>query len=399
MIKNNMSKNTKIILSLAVVAVVIYVAMGREQDPIAVSAVYPEIRTVEQTVSNTRAGTIDACRRSKMSPAMGGQIASLQVKEGDLVQKDQVLIELWNKESKARLKESKARVQAAERSAQQVCILSDRAQREAKRKTELLQRGLASEEVTETAVSNAESQSAACDAALTQVEVYQASVEVIEASLERTMLIAPFDGGVAEIEGELGEYVTPSPVGVATKPTVDLIDSSCIYISAPIDEIDAPEVVSGMTARISMDAFGNQEFPATVRRVAPYVLDLEKQARTVEIEAIFDNPNQTLLPGYSADIEVIIDRVENVLSIPTQLIMRDNYVYVIDPETMTLTKEQIEIGIGNWQYTEVTNGLSKDDQVVLSVDREGVKAGIVVVVEKDDAEESEQNSVSVSIGQ
>ena len=387
-----MSKNTKIILALAVVAVVIYVAMGREQDPIAVSAVYPEIRTVEQTVSNTRAGTIDACRRSKMSPAIGGQIASLQVKEGDLVQKDQVLIELWNKESKAR-------VQAAERSAQQVCILSDRAQREAKRKTELLQRGLASEEVTETAVSNAESQSAACDAALTQVEVYQASVEVIEASLERTMLIAPFDGVVAEIEGELGEYVTPSPVGVATKPTVDLIDSSCIYISAPIDEIDAPEVVSGMTARISMDAFGDQEFPATVRRVAPYVLDLEKQARTVEIEAIFDNPNQTLLPGYSADIEVIIDRVENVLSIPTQLIMRDNYVYVIDPETMTLTKEQIEIGIGNWQYTEVTNGLSKDDQVVLSVDREGVKAGIVVVVEKDDAEESEQNSVSVSIGQ
>ena len=396
-----MSKNTKIVLVLAVVAVVIYVVMGREQDPITVSAVYPEIKTVEQTVSNTRAGTIDACRRSRMSPAIGGQIASLHVKEGDLVQKDQILIELWNKESKARVKEAKARVKAAERSAQQVCILSDRAQREAKRKTELLERGLASEEDTETAVSNAESQSAACDAALTQVEVYQASVEVIEASLERTMLIAPFDGIIAEIEGELGEYVTPSPVGVATKPTVDLIDSSCIYISAPIDEIDAPEVVSGMTARITMDAFGNQEFPATVRRVAPYVLDLEKQARTVEIEAVFDNPDQTLLPGYSADIEVIIDRVENTLSIPTQTIMRDNFVYVIDTETMTLTKKQIEVGIGNWQYTEVTNGLSEDDQVVLSVDREGVKAGVKVEVEKDDAEESEseQNSVSVSIGQ
>ncbi len=396
-----MSKNTKIVLVLAVVAVVIYVVMGREQDPITVSAVYPEIKTVEQTVSNTRAGTIDACRRSRMSPAIGGQIASLYVKEGDLVQKDQILIELWNKESKARVKEAKARVKAAERSAQQVCILSDRAQREAKRKTELLERGLASEEDTETAVSNAESQSAACDAALTQVEVYQASVEVIEASLERTMLIAPFDGIIAEIEGELGEYVTPSPVGVATKPTVDLIDSSCIYISAPIDEIDAPEVVSGMTARITMDAFGNQEFPATVRRVAPYVLDLEKQARTVEIEAVFDNPDQALLPGYSADIEVIIDRVENTLSIPTQTIMRDNFVYVIDTETMTLTKKQIEVGIGNWQYTEVTNGLSEDDQVVLSVDREGVKAGVKVEVEKDDAEESEseQNSVSVSIGQ
>ena len=394
-----MSKNTKIILALAVVAVVIYFVMGSEQDPIKVSAVHPEIRIVEQTVSNTRAGTIDACRRSKMSPAIGGQIAFLHVKEGDLVQKDQVLIELWNKESKARVKETKARVQVSERSAQQVCILSDRAQREAKRKTELLQRGLASEEATETAVSNAESQSAACDAALTQVEANQASVEVVEASLERTMLIAPFNGVIAEIEGELGEYVTPSPVGVATKPTVDLIDSSCIYISAPIDEIDAPEVVSGMTARITMDAFGNQEFPATVRRVAPYVLDLEKQARTVEIEAVFDNPDQTLLPGYSADIEVIIDRAEDTLSIPTQALMRDNFVYVVDAETMTLTKKQIEIGIGNWQYTEVTNGLSIDDQIVLSVDREGVKAGAKVLIEKDEAEESEQTSVSVSIGQ
>ena len=394
-----MSKNTKIILALAVVAIVIYFVMGSEQDPIKVSAVHPEIRIVEQTVSNTRAGTIDACRRSKMSPAMGGQIAFLHVKEGDLVQKDQVLIELWNKESKARVKETKARVQVSERSAQQVCILSDRAQREAKRKTELLQRGLASEEATETAVSNAESQSAACAAALTQVEANQASVEVVEASLERTMLIAPFNGVIAEIEGELGEYVTPSPVGVATKPTVDLIDSSCIYISAPIDEIDAPEVVSGMIARITMDAFGNQEFPATVRRVAPYVLDLEKQARTVEIEAVFDNPDQTLLPGYSADIEVIIDRAEDTLSIPTQALMRDNFVYVVDAETMTLTKKQLEIGIGNWQYTEVTNGLSIDDQIVLSVDREGVKAGAKVLIEKDEAEESEQTSVSVSIGQ
>jgi HlyD family secretion protein len=99
------------------------------------------------------------------------------------------------------------------------------------------------------------------------------------------------------------------------------------------------------------------------------------------------------------DVEVIIDRVEDTLSIPTQALMRDNFVYVIDAETMTLTKKQIEVGIGNWQYTEVTDGLSDDDQIVLSVDREGVKAG--AKVEKDDAEESEseQNSVSVSIGQ
>ena len=378
-----MSRNKKIALAVVIILVVLAMSFNRGQDPIKVSAIFPEIRTVEHTVSNTRAGTIDACRRSKMSPAMGGHIDSLPVKEGDEVKKDQVLLELWNKEAKAR-------VQAAEMNAKQVCILSARAEKNAQRKTELRQKDLASEDETEIAVSNAASQSAACDAAL-------ANVKVAQASLERTMLIAPFDGVVAEIEGELGEYVTPSPVGVATKPTVDLIDSSCIYISAPIDEIDAPEVHSGMKARIMMDAFGDQEFPATVRRVAPYVLDLEKQARTVEIEAVFDNPDKVLLPGYSADIEVIIDRSENTLSIPTQAVMRDNFIYLIDSEK--LVKKQIEVGLSNWQYTEVTKGLTIEDQIVLSVDREGVKAGVQVEVEKDEAEESEETSVSVSIGQ
>ena len=378
-----MSRNKKIALAVVIILVVLAMSFNRGQDPIKVSAIFPEIRTVEHTVSNTRAGTIDACRRSKMSPAMGGHINSLPVKEGDEVKKDQVLLELWNKEAKAR-------VQAAEMNAKQVCILSARAEKNAQRKTELRQKDLASEDETEIAVSNAASQSAACDAAL-------ANVKVTQASLERTMLIAPFDGVVAEIEGELGEYVTPSPVGVATKPTVDLIDSSCIYISAPIDEIDAPEVHSGMKARIMMDAFGDQEFPATVRRVAPYVLDLEKQARTVEIEAVFDNPDKVLLPGYSADIEVIIDRSENTLSIPTQAVMRDNFIYLIDSEK--LVKKQIEVGLSNWQYTEVTKGLTIEDQIVLSVDREGVKAGVQVEVEEDEAEESEETSVSVSIGQ
>ena len=377
-----MSRNKKIALAVVIILVVLAMSFNRGQDPIKVSAIFPEIRTVEHTVSNTRAGTIDACRRSKMSPAIGGHIDSLPVKEGDEVKKDQVLLELWNKEAKAR-------VQAAEMNAKQVCILSARAEKNAQRKTELRQKDLASEDETEIAVSNAASQSAACDAAL-------ANVKVTQASLERTMLIAPFNGVVAEIEGELGEYVTPSPVGVATKPTVDLIDSSCIYISAPIDEIDAPEVHSGMKARIMMDAFGDQEFPATVRRVAPYVLDLEKQARTVEIEAVFDNPDKVLLPGYSADIEVIIDRSENTLSIPTQAVMRDNFIYLIDSEK--LVKKQIEVGLSNWQYTEVTKGLTIEDQIVLSVDREGVKAGVQVEVEMDEAEESEETSVSVSIG-
>ena len=375
-------RNKKIVAGVILLLVVSSFFYNGGEEEIKVLAVRPEIKMVEQTVSNTRAGTIDACRRSKMSPAMGGQIATLAVEEGDMVKKDQILLELWNKETKARVK-------AAERSADQTCIISAKAQRDADRSNELFSKGLASEEAKEAAVTNAESGLAACNAA-------KAQVEVTKASLERTQLIAPFGGIVAEIEGELGEYVTPSPVGVATKPTLDLIDNTCIYIKAPIDEIDAPEVVAGLKSRITMDAFGQKEFPATVRRVAPYVLDLEKQARTVEIEAVFDNPQEFLLPGYSADITIIVDTSEETLSIPSQAVMGGNSVYLINSDG-TISEKEIEVGLSNWQVTEVLNGLSIDDQIVLSIDRKGLGDGVKVTVEETNKDQDEV-SIEVEIG-
>jgi len=383
-----MTRNKKIIAVIILLLVASSFFYQGDEEAIKVIAVRPEIRNVEQSVSNTRAGTIDACRRSKMSPAMGGQIAVLAVEEGDMVEKGQVLLELWNKETKARVK-------AAQRSSEQTCIISAKSQRDAERANELFSKGLTSEEAKEAAVTNAESGAAACNAAKAQVEVSQAS-------LERTQLIAPFGGIVAEIEGELGEYVTPSPVGVATKPTLDLIDNTCIYIKAPIDEIDAPEVIAGLKSRITMDAFGQKEFPATVRRVAPYVLDLEKQARTVEIEAVFDNPQEFLLPGYSADITIIIDTSEATLSIPSQALMGGGFVYLINSDN-SISKKEIEVGLSNWKHTEVLEGLTLEDEIVLSVDRLGLEDGVRVTIEaidnsQEDKDSDDEANIAVKIG-
>ena len=377
-----MTRNKKIIAVIIVLLVAFSFFYEGNEEAIKVIATQPDIRNVEQTVSNTRAGTIDACRRSKMSPAMGGQIATIAVDEGDMVEKDQILLELWNKETKARVK-------AAERSSEQACIISAKAQRDADRANELFSKGLTSEEAKEAAVTNAESGTAACNAA-------KAQVEVNKASLERTQLIAPFSGIVAEIEGELGEYVTPSPVGVATKPTLDLIDNTCIYIKAPIDEIDAPEVVAGLKSRITMDAFGQKEFPATVRRVAPYVLDLEKQARTVEIEAVFDNPQEFLLPGYSADITIIIDTSEATLSIPSQALMAGGFVYLINSDN-SISKTEIKVGLSNWQHTEVLGGLTIENEIVLSVDRLGLEDGVTIIVEETDKSDEEETDSSINV--
>jgi len=122
-------------------------------------------------------------------------------------------------------------------------------------------------------------------------------------------------------------------------------------------------------------------------------LDLERQARTVEIEATFDDPQNYLLPGYSADVTVIIDTSEETIGLPTQAIMRGDNVYVIGDDN-TIEKRQLETGLSNWQFTEILSGLGLEDRVVLSVDRAGVKDGAIVVIEKSDEDKEESKRVS-----
>jgi HlyD family secretion protein len=116
--------------------------------------------------------------------------------------------------------------------------------------------------------------------------------------------------------------------------------------------------------------------------VAPYVLDQEKQARTVEIEAEFDDAEEAgLLAGYSADVEVVLDERDGVLRVPTAVVLPNKRVYVFDDATRTLAARTIETGISNWEYTEVLRGLAEGDRVVSSIDREGVADGAAAVPE------------------
>ena len=80
-------------LAVAVVGAGWYVT---RPEPVAVSLITVERGPVSATVSNTRAGTVDACRRAGLSPATGGQIVLLSVKDGDFVEQGQLLLELWN---------------------------------------------------------------------------------------------------------------------------------------------------------------------------------------------------------------------------------------------------------------------------------------------------------------
>lgn len=368
-----------------VVAVILvgFVARTMRSKPLSVSVHRIERGNVVDAVSNTRAGTVKACSRARISPPMGGQVAKLWVKEGDAVTVGQPLLELWNQDLSAQLRLAREEVAAARAQSKEACFLAQAEQREAIRQTELQKKGLAAEDKVDRAVTNAKAQDARCAASNANIAVADARVEVAQAFLARTVLMAPFAGRVAELNAEVGEYVTPSPPGIATLPTIDLIDGSCLFVAAPIDEVDAPRVRLSLPVHVRLDAFRGQIFPAHVTRIAPYVLEIEKQARTVDVEVRFDTSERQIgtMPGLSADVEIVIATRENVLRIPTEALIDGYKVYVYTFDDEPLVAREVKTGVSNWQYTEVVDGLAQGEQVVLSVERKGVAAGVVVRAE------------------
>ncbi|MEE4166919.1 MAG: efflux RND transporter periplasmic adaptor subunit [Desulfocapsaceae bacterium] len=337
---------------------------------------------VEKTVANTRAGTVDACRRARLSPSIGGQIAALPIHEGDQVKAGDLLLEIWNEDLSAQLAVAEQEAAVAKAQASAACQLAEEAERQAKRAQTLLKSKVNSQEQTDMAVSEALSLRAKCDASRASVLMSLAHISLSRTNLSRSRLIAPFSGIIAKIEGELSEYVTPSPVGVQTSPVVDLIENTCFYITAPIDEVDAAAVRVGMATRITLDAFGDRSFTGKVRRIAPYVLDLAKQARTVDIEVDFIDQGDfsLLLAGYSADVEIILDVRDNTLKVPSEAVMDGNAVYVLADQDNTISKRTFTAGLSNWAFTEVVSGLSEGARVVVNIDKPELQDGLTVVL-------------------
>lgn len=375
-----MNRRGNRLLALMVVAGLL-LALGwwaTRPEVLTVKLVTVERGTVEARVANTRGGTVNACRRARLAPATGGTIETLAVREGDRVKPGQLLLGLWNRDLLAQVTLAESEARAAQANTEQACLRAEVGRREANRQLLLRERKLVSEEVADQAATEAAVREAACSAARAGSEVARSRITVARAAVERSEIRAPFAGVVAEVTGEVGEFVTPSPPGIPTPPAIDLVELGCLYVSAPIDEVDAPAVRRDQPARVSLDAFPERHFPGRVRRVAPYVQEFEKQARTVEIEVeLVDLGLELLLPGYTADVEVLLATHDGVLWLPTEAVLDGDRVLRYRPRDGTLEAIAFRAGLRNWQRVEVTDGLAEGDRIALP--GSGIAAGARVV--------------------
>ncbi|HHQ4610557.1 TPA: efflux RND transporter periplasmic adaptor subunit [Aeromonas veronii] len=315
------------------------------------------------TVVNTRAGTIKSCQRAGLSLPGGGVVEQIAVKAGERVARGDLLLTLWSDDIHADLARARAQQALGKTQREERCSEAAYYEREANRLATLLAKNLTSRTLAEQAQNLADTRCYVCQASRQQERVDEALVAQVEARLSERRLLAPFAGVVAEVNSKLGEYMTPSPPGVAMPPVIDLIDDRCLYVSAPIDEVDAARLKVGQSARVLLDAMPGRDFAATVTRIAPYVKELEKQARTVEVEAALTAlpTDVPLLIGYSADLEVEVTRATDVLRVAASSRADDGSVLRLEGDK--LVRVVPRWGVENWNWIEVAEGLATGDRL------------------------------------
>ena len=344
-------------------------------EPIEVKVVLVETGLVEETITNSRAGTVKARQRAHLSSEVGGRVVTVPYDKGDRVQKGDLLLQLNNAAELSQLEMAQRELIVSKARRKQACLEASRAKREHARFQDLSQKELVSTDELDKVHSTAQTSVAACQAAHASVERALTRIKEAQAQLQKMVLRAPFSGILADVKVEVGEWTTPAPPGVPIPAVLDLIDQTSIFISAPMDEVDSSKIHPDQIARITLDPYPKQSFMGRVVRVSPYVEDIEEQNRTVEIEVELDDRKfaPTLLPGTSADVEIILSKQENVLRIPRTSLLEGNQVWVVTQGK--ITERTIQMGLKNWNYVEIQSGLSEGEAVVTSLDQADLQAG------------------------
>jgi len=336
---------------------------------------------VEDTVVNSRAGTVESRKRAGMSPGISGLAVEIPAQKGARVRQGEGRLRLDDSEHKARVRLAENSLAAARSAAEQARQEAQLADYLWQRTDTLARDKVVSETRVEEDRTRALIGKSAATAAEARIQEAASSLEVARATLAKTVITAPFDGIVLDVTTEVGEWISPSPPGVFIPPVIDLIDPDALYVSAPIDEADVERIRVGLPVRITLDAFRGQSFDGTLSYASSYVETRQEQNRTLRVEAVFRQTElpANLLPGLSADLEVILEARDNVLRVPTYALLEGGRVLVL--EDGVLAERTVTTGLRNWSFTEIDSGLSAGDPVVVSLDRSEVKAGARAVIQ------------------
>ena len=341
-------------------------------------------------------GRVEPISKVEIKSKANGIIKELRVNASDMVVPGQVLAELDKENLAARLREARAALlsaQSNERAAQAEFeknkVEADSpdvnfARRNVERVDRLFKSGLISNqelddarrtlEQAENRQQIARSQLGVTRARISQAEAEvaqsRASVERAEEELNNATIRSPIRGKVLSRDVEVGSPVSSIlNMGSAATLVMVLGDISQVYVLGKVDEADIGLVRLGQQARIKVETFKGKQFEGRVTQISPMGAEKDNVV-SFEVRVSIDNPGGELSANMTANAEIILEERKATLIIPESAVIydaqRSAWVEVPAPSAPSgRERKPIKVGVSNGTRTEVLEGLSEAEQVIL----------------------------------
>lgn len=298
------------VLLLAAVGVwFFFLRGGEEADPYRTE----EVRRGEIVRSVSASGALEALVTVEVGSQISGQVTQVLVDYNDTVRKGQVMAVLDPQNQRSAVEQSQAQIASATAGVAQAEAQVALAQAEYDRQKFLFDRGIIAQAALDTASASLRTAQAGLRQARAQVQQQQASLRANQATLGRTTIVAPIDGVVIDRQIEPGQTVA-SGLNVAVLFTLAK-DLGRVQALINVDEADIGSVRVGQPVKFTVDAYPNDNFNGQVTQIRSLpTTESNVVAYTVVVEA--DNPGSRLLPGMTANAEIILEQRPNVLRVP-----------------------------------------------------------------------------------
>jgi len=315
------------IVILVVLGAIGGVAMSkRGPKPKGIQTAKVERQDIQAKVSAN--GKVQATKKVDISATVPGQVIHLAVREGDIVKKDQFLLQLDSVIYKTGARSSEFSMQALLKDLDSARFNADQAQADLERAQKNNAAGILAEADLQRARTNASTSQSALLACEQRVQQARATMEGAQNSLSKTTIRAPMDGVVTAKRIEEGEVAV---IGVQNQPGTVLLtisDMSVVEAEMEIDETSIPSVVLGQAARVHVDAYPNKTFDGVVTEVGNSPINattgIQNEAIKFKVKVQIKNPPEGIKPGLSVQADILTGFRSKALTVPLQaLVVRD----------------------------------------------------------------------------
>jgi RND family efflux transporter MFP subunit len=337
-----------------------------------------KVREVQRVIESV--GTLFPFDEAIISAEIEGRVERVGADLGDSVSEGQVLVNISDEEQRYLLAQNEAQLrQSLERlglkdekdrvrdiretpEVRRAQAELNEAEMRFKRTDTLVEQKIGAPADLDQARARFQAAQAAYDAMLNQtrnliqeVERFKAQVELQRKKLRDTTVRAPFAAQVKERQVTVGQYVN------ANTPLFTLVKIDPIRLRIEVPERMAPWIKNGQVAQVALEAFADRKFQGKIWRISPTV---DQSKRTFIVEALIQNPDNSLKPGSYAKAVIPTDKSDRVKLIPVRAVnyvFGSNKAYVVAGDTVDA--RDVKVGDRFEQEIEILEGLEDGEQV------------------------------------